>query len=235
MKHINKSMIRAFAVLAALALLSSPALAATVTLNADATQLKGRPFDLNVSVDAIGAAYGIAFDLVYDPEYLEVVDLENGLPVQPSTTEGTLFNNAGADPTILRAALQEDVPGTLVLGLTRSGDIGAVSAVSETDIISVSFIPKKVGTTSVTFQAQAIMDASDNPATVDLWSPITMDIEILKGDVDGSFVVDMADAIQVLKIMIGIANDANLDSDVDGAGKISLEEAIYILQTVSEQ
>ncbi|MBI9077715.1 MAG: hypothetical protein JEZ02_20100 [Desulfatibacillum sp.] len=215
--------------------LAWPAMAATVSLNADTTQLKGRPFDLGVAVDTINSVYGIACDLVYDPEYLEVADLVNGLPVQPTTTEGSLFNGGGADTTILRAALQEDVPGILVLGLTRSGGVGGVSAVTDTDIISVSFIPKKVGTTTITFQAQAMLDATKNPATVDLWSPITLDIEILQGDVDGSFVVDMADAIQVLKIMIGIANQANLDSDVDGAGKISLEEAIYILQTVAGQ
>ncbi len=235
MKSIFRRILSPFIGCMILALGSGFALADTISLNADATQLKGRLFDLNVAVDSVNAVYGVACDLVYDPEYLEVVDLQQGAPVQPAVTEGDFLNNGDTETTFLRAVLQEDVPGTLVLGLTRSGDIGTVNTAVSTDIMSVSFMPKKVGTTSITFQTQAMLDDSASPVTMDLWSPIELDIEILQGDVDGSFTVNMADAIQVLKIMIGIASNANLDSDVDGAGKISLEEAIYILQTVAKE
>jgi hypothetical protein len=59
---------------------------------------------------------------------------------------------------------------------------------------------------------------------------------LVLGDVNGDLVVDLADALLVLQILVGITptQDINLYADVNGDGKIGTEELIYILQEVSD-
>ena len=206
----------------------------TVSLNADTRQLKGREFGVTMAVDAVDDAFGVACDLVYDPQFLELVEIEPGPPVEHKVTEEGLFNGDG-NATVLRSGLEDGVPGILVLGLTRSGNVTGVDALAETDIVTVSFMPKKVGSTTITFQAQAILDSNENAVAVDPWDPVVLDITILKGDVDGSFTVDLADAIRAIKVLNNIAaGDINPDADVDEDGDIGLADVIYILQLESE-
>ena len=57
----------------------------------------------------------------------------------------------------------------------------------------------------------------------------------VKGDVDGSGAVTLADAICALQVCSGIPPvSVNLSSDVNGDGKIGLDEALYVLQTAAE-
>jgi hypothetical protein len=56
---------------------------------------------------------------------------------------------------------------------------------------------------------------------------------VVNGDVDGSNIVDLADAISALRILSGISVSANRSADVNSDGRIGLEEAVYILQTVA--
>ena len=56
----------------------------------------------------------------------------------------------------------------------------------------------------------------------------------MKGDVDNSGSLDLADAILSLQVVCGIACDnVNSEADVDNNGKIGLPEAIYALQGVA--
>ena len=45
----------------------------------------------------------------------------------------------------------------------------------------------------------------------------------------------LADAVQALQIVVGMEHSepVDMDADVDGDGKIGLDEAIYILQDVA--
>ena len=210
----------------------------TVSLNADTRQLKGREFGVIMAVDEVNDAFGIACDLVYDPEFLELVEkITPDSTGRHMVTEEGLFNSDG-NATVLRSALEDGVPGILVLGLTRTPEVtGGVTGVeaSDADIVTVSFVPKKVGTTFITFQAQAMLGTGENGIPVDPWEPVELRITILKGDVDGSFIVDLADAIKAIKILNSIAQgDVNPDADVDEDDKIGLAEVIYILQLESE-
>ncbi|MFH1642871.1 MAG: hypothetical protein ABIC04_08300 [Nanoarchaeota archaeon] len=59
----------------------------------------------------------------------------------------------------------------------------------------------------------------------------------LKGDIDGNGIVDLTDLILALKIMGNIDTNGipiHLTADVNGDGKIGLEEVIYILQEISQ-
>ncbi len=56
----------------------------------------------------------------------------------------------------------------------------------------------------------------------------------LAGDIDGNGFVDLADAIVVLRILNNISvSYVNQNADVNGDGKIGIEELIYILQKVA--
>ena len=58
----------------------------------------------------------------------------------------------------------------------------------------------------------------------------------LMGDIDSDGSIDLADAINVLKILCGITvQNVNINSDVNSDGKIGIEEAIYILQHISNE
>lgn len=57
------------------------------------------------------------------------------------------------------------------------------------------------------------------------------------GDVTGDRVVDLRDAVAVLRIMSGglkASEEIRLSADADGDGKIGLPEAIYIMQAIAE-
>ena len=56
----------------------------------------------------------------------------------------------------------------------------------------------------------------------------------IKGGINADVSVDLADAILALKVSVGISGgDIYPDRDVNGDGKIGIEEALYILQKVS--
>ena len=57
-----------------------------------------------------------------------------------------------------------------------------------------------------------------------------------RGDIDGSDVVDLKDAVLGLQILTGTElGDISIDleADADGNGKIAADDVIFILQTVS--
>ncbi len=58
--------------------------------------------------------------------------------------------------------------------------------------------------------------------------------KVVRGDVDGNGVIDLRDAILVLKVLTGTASADNISvfADVNGDGKIGIEDLIYILRAV---
>jgi hypothetical protein len=58
----------------------------------------------------------------------------------------------------------------------------------------------------------------------------------LKGDIDGSGVVDLIDLIESLQIVAGIevTGEIKIDADINNDNRIGIEEALYILQRVSD-
>ncbi|MEZ4525588.1 MAG: carbohydrate-binding domain-containing protein [Desulfobacterales bacterium] len=68
-------------------------------------------------------------------------------------------------------------------------------------------------------------------------TPAAANSMVGSGDVNGSTVVDLADAILALQVSVGITPSATLytASDVNGDSRIGLPEAIYALRTVATQ
>lgn len=58
----------------------------------------------------------------------------------------------------------------------------------------------------------------------------------LKGDTDGSGIIDLRDAVQALKAVAGVAaEELCADADANNDGKIGTQEAVYILNTFVQQ
>ena len=82
-----------------------------------------------------------------------------------------------------------------------------------------------------------VRDAAGNFSMVTV--PFTYSGEILKGDIDGNGVVNLADAILAVKVIGGQTPDGIRDNyaasgaDVNGDGQVGLHEALYILQRIA--
>lgn len=58
--------------------------------------------------------------------------------------------------------------------------------------------------------------------------------EIIQGDVDGNGKIDLVDLIMILKVMVGIDQPVSAENDVNNDNVIGIEEAIHVMQTMSE-
>jgi len=196
----------------------------------------GIEFRMQVYVDSVTDLYGVAFDLIYDPDFLEVVDSDRGAEgSQPKITEGPFLNSAGSDPTIARAGLEDDAPGTLVLGLTRSGDVVGVDSSGDAVILSVHFRPRKAGETSISLSRQALKDSTNETISVTAWNGISLTF-VDQGDVDCDLTVDLKDAILALQTLARRFpnKDYCAQGDVNGNGRWDMADVVYILQRISE-
>ncbi len=175
--------------IAATLLHSVPVFGTIVSLDNLQQQAGEDRFRIGLLVDSATDLYGVATMLRYDAEYLEVPDADsnpaNG--VQPVVSELTLLNNNGMDVTFLRSALEDDTAGSLVLGLSRSGDVTGVSTSEETGILSVDFNIKKAGTTSIIFYKSGLQNPDNEAIPVDSWNGAVINIDPPDISVDPTF------------------------------------------------
>ncbi|WP_300461122.1 cohesin domain-containing protein [Desulfobacula sp.] len=212
--------------------------AADIRIEAASIQYVGGEFRVDIMIEGVSDLYGMAFDLVYDPTSLEVMDAEPTKDgIQPKVTEGTLLNSNGTDTTLLKASLEDNLPGNLVIGLTRSGDVSGVASPAETVFLSVYFRPKKIGTDQLALRNTGVIGAQNQDILVSSWGVLDVTIQDQNwiGDVNHTFSIDLADVILVLKAL-SQNTDAPVyrDADVNKDGKIGLEEAANALQHPSE-
>jgi len=151
--------------------------AATVQVEATPPVAAGIQLAVALQGEAMADLYGIALDLVYDPEYLAVVDADPTTDgVQPKVEEGTILNENGATLTLLRAALEDGKQGRLVVGLTRSKTATGVDVADVAALFTVFFKPLKPGNTAIVFARQGLFDSQNNPITPDSWPELALDI-----------------------------------------------------------
>jgi len=211
--------------------------AVSVSMDGNAQQYRGVAFTVDLALDAVTDLFGTAVDLAYDAEFLDLVDSDTGTPgLQPQVVEGTLLNNDGADPSHMRYALEDGKPGNLILGITRSGDVSGVDAVSERRIASISFFPKKLGTTTIALRNQGLRDSTNGDIAVDAWNDLTINILLPPfGDFDHNGVVDLRDLILGLKSMTStILPGTHADVDADGDGRLSMGDLVYVLRFLAD-
>lgn len=237
--HGSNGMAALILTIIALILMSPAANATTVGLTTGAQQAVGNEFRVDIVVDNVTDLYGLAADLLYDAQYIEVVDAdaapENG--VQPKVTEGLFLNENGLDETFLRAALEDGIPGALVLGLSRSGAVAGVSVSTDTVILSVYFKGLKAGTTTIAFSAQALKDSASGDIAVTAWNGVTVVLGVCgNGDVNYDGHANILDAILTLRIILGsepVPGDL-CPVDMDYSGSIDITDLIRILRVSLE-
>ncbi len=182
---------------------------------------KDETFTVEVFIDTVTDLYGLATDVSYDKEYLEVVDFDDspGNGIQPNVTESTFLSSGGVDETHLRSALEDDTPGNLVLGLSRSGIVQGVDTVTETKILSVTFKAIKEGATTLTFSNSGFRDSSNSDIADVLWKETTINILAAQASSDGAIDADgdgIPDSWEVDNFGNVIVADASTDNDGDG-------------------
>ena len=125
--------------------LVSVVLAADITISPpNITASPNSQFTINVNVANVSSLFGAAFDLIFDPAVLQFV----------SAQKGTFLEQCGS--TNLLTTL--DTPGHLIIGYSILGQSTGVSGGGS--LMTITFHSLSVGTSNLTFQNNALCDAS---------------------------------------------------------------------------
>ena len=90
-------------------------------------------------------------------------------------------------------------------------------------------------------ESDATQNAGDNPEMpeappVEIVVPEPPGPDCLPGDVNGDGILGLEDAVLVLQILVGIAEEeADICADADGDGQIGIAEAVYILRKLAQE
>ncbi len=204
---------------------------------------KGHEFLVRVYVSSATDLYGSAFDLVYDPQFLNVIDTKPDLSkVYPRTTEGDLLSEAGTAKTFLLAALEDNASGKVVVGISRTGATAGLD-VGETPglLLAVHFqaVATSEEATNIAFALQGLQNSELNDIAVDTWQSggiTVMDLIIRKLDLNDDGLIDMKDLILAMQVFTGQppSQPVFTSADFSGDGVIGLSEAAGIMQVMGE-
>ncbi len=136
-------------------------------------------FDVEIYVFDVSDLYGVACDVLYTEDLVDVLDDDPGSEgVQPALTEGEFLNEGGTEETIMRGAFEDGkVEGRLVLGLTRSAQIpGVDSGFIPQHLMTVSYKAVNVGFAEFSFDQEGMVDSGENPLSIDGATGVTVEI-----------------------------------------------------------
>ncbi|MDM8555119.1 choice-of-anchor D domain-containing protein [Desulfococcaceae bacterium HSG7] len=153
-------------------------------------------------------------------------------PLGTHTDTVITIENTGATDLIL-TTLPLAITGDDAVQFSIHAQPTSPVAPGESTEFTVRFSPVSTGAKTATISISS-NDSDENPYE------LTVTGEILKGDLNGDGVTDLADAIVALQVITGY-NPALLrtdyvvsGTDVNGDGKVGMEEVIYILQEEGE-
>jgi len=92
-----------------------------------------------VRVTDTSGVYGAAFDLIYNPIMVEYVDW----------APGSFLEQGGQTPNY---TVQEQAPGRVVVGVSRTGNVGGATATGSPVLVDVLFRVIQAGNSNVTVQ-----------------------------------------------------------------------------------
>jgi hypothetical protein len=128
--------------------------------------VQGTTFTRTVQVKRIGDSYYAAFDVSYNPEVIDYVDV----------TEGPFFSRGGSDQTSIQVASPANEKGRLTLGLTRLARDGEVSGSGE--LLTFRFKAIGPGTTRLTFESpMGFRNRKNQEVTVDAWESAAITVQ----------------------------------------------------------
>ncbi len=122
-------------------LLCGAAGAGEIGLRADLPSSPG-DFYIEVYLRKTGNLRGVAFDLVYDTASFSVADADGNASngIQPVMEELGVLSREGQDLVLLASALENDLDGRVVAGLSRAGRIGMVNVLGEEGVARIRMI-----------------------------------------------------------------------------------------------
>jgi hypothetical protein len=179
MKFINKTLFG----LAIISLFcSAPTLASTISMETASDQVAvGSTFRLEIRIDESTDLYSMLFDLVYDNNLLEVVDVNTQLSgVQPQVTLGSALNPDGSAPTpIYAAGVDDQDAGRALVALSRHtvGE-GADITGGSSNVLVVDLLMRAVaqGTANIAFAEENLRNSSNDNIPGNTWEGITLEI-----------------------------------------------------------
>ncbi len=115
----------------------------------------------------------------------------------------------------------------------RQGDTKP-TAPTASGLSTPSYVPEKSLLKTTAYQWQVVAKNSFGKVVGPEWLFTTNDVTI--GDIKKDDQVNLADAILALQILaeVSISEMPNIDADVNGDGRIGIEEVVYILQIAAE-
>jgi hypothetical protein len=188
--------------------------------------------------------YGASLDVVYDPKYLEVLDVNPLTPrIDPMVIEGDILNEEGASETFLLSALANQQPGVVTIGLTRKGPVDGVLIDEGGMLLSVHF--RAVGATepgaptTINFGLAGLQDSTTAPLTVANFQSddlTILELVVAKLDLNDDDIIDLKDLILAMQVHTDqpTTEPVLVEADLTGDGIISMAEAVGIIQVISE-
>lgn len=172
---------------------------------------------------------------ILEPSYLNNSRTIQVLGAIPGTVTNPSIPSGATGVSITPVLDWDDVAGATSydLYLWKEGDAKpetptAIGLTESQYILQTSLLPQ----TTYYWQVVAKNDAGETVGPE--WTFTTK--EILAGDINDDDSVNLADAITALQVMAGIepSTTVHKEADVNGDGKIGIEEVVYILQKVSK-
>ncbi|MCI5226245.1 MAG: hypothetical protein D3918_06175 [Candidatus Electrothrix sp. AX2] len=228
---MKKPLLICFNLLLLSTLMTAPEVSAgTVSLESNTPfVITNHPFPLELIIEDTADLYGIAFDLVYDADALQVQDSNPGTAgIQPQITEGSVLNSNSTATTFLRTALKDKTPGTLVYGHTRSGNLSGVDISTPVTTARLFWVPLTSGTTILSFTEASLKNSEVNTIADTVWNDITLTVySELDSDSDG-----MSDEWEIA--VFGDTQTAGASSDYDSDGYSDYQEYLNMLNNEND-
>jgi hypothetical protein len=170
----------------------------------------------------------------------------SGLPLNLSTTQDTATvpsnftvsdTNAGIVSVTVTSSNTTLVPNDsthVLIGTYGNSYAQNFGASGGSFTLPLKLVPatKQYGFATITITAKN--QTTNLVGTVSAVLQVSKGPDVLPGDIDNNGTTDLADAINVLRILAGISvSPVNTGADVNGDGKIGMEEEIYILQKIA--
>ncbi|MYK22318.1 hypothetical protein F4054_08660 [Candidatus Poribacteria bacterium] len=181
----------------------------------------GDTFTLDLSAENVFDLAGWQFDIAFDPEVLEAIEINEGefLKTDGGTTffqKGTIDNATGKITKLSSARLNED-------GVTGTGTL-----------LSVTFTAKAGGETQITlknFQLGSVTGETINAGPHEF--VFTIEGQLATGDVNRDGQVSILDLILVSR-HLGEDASMNPQADVNNDGIINIQDLILVAQHLGE-
>lgn len=146
--------------------------ATVVSLAIEGDQVRtGIPFRLQVNIDQVMDLYSALFDLVYDPQFFELVDINSSLSgVQPQLDLGPALNPGGGQPAPLAAAGNDQAQaGRTVVGISRHTLPAGRDLSQPAMLLDLLFVTRQEGTSRIDFDQHDLRDSNNNSIPGTTW------------------------------------------------------------------